>query len=170
MIGALAGYPLIKQCLNQGYEVIETISGREVEPADETLLWDKFQNVAGINSVDEGIELVRSSIPLFESLSPLQLREFLLDSEIHSPKEGEKLIEYNDYTNTFLQDGNEPFDLYAEPNDKTRNIFKKTIDSSVGEDTVPNLEGRLKFLSLYDFIKGNQFTNLGFNNKPNRFP
>ena len=74
--------------------------------------------------------------------------------------------DFNDYTNTFLQDGNEPFDLYAEPNDKTRNIFKKTIDSSVGEDTVPNLEARLKFLSLYDFIKGNQFTNLGFNNKP----
>lgn len=76
--------------------------------------------------------------------------------------------EYNfsDYTNTFLQDGEEPFDLYAEPNDKTRNIFNKTIDFSVGEDTVPNLEPRLKFLSVYDFIKGNQFTNLGFNNKP----
>ncbi len=76
--------------------------------------------------------------------------------------------EYNfsDYANTFLQDGEEPFDLYAEPNDKTRNIFNKTIDFSVGEDTVPNLEARLKFLSVYDFIKGNQFTNLGFDNKP----
>ena len=41
--------------------------------------------------------------------------------------------EYNfsDYTNTFLQDGEEPFDLYAEPNDKTRNIFNKTIDLSL---------------------------------------
>jgi len=77
-------------------------------------------------------------------------------------------IEYNfsDYTNTFLQNGEEPFDLYAESNDKTRNIFNKTIDFSVGEDTVPNLEPRLKFLSVYDFIKGNQFSNLGFNNKP----
>ena len=76
--------------------------------------------------------------------------------------------EYNfsDYTNTFLQDGEEPFDLYAEPDDKTRAIFNKTIDFSVREDIVPNLEPRLKFLSLYDFIKGNQFSNLGFNNKP----
>jgi|TARA_Y100000289_G_scaffold27674_1_gene27260 hypothetical protein len=76
--------------------------------------------------------------------------------------------EYNfsDYTNTFLQDGEEPFDLYAEPNDKTRNIFNKTILFTDGEDTVPNIEARLKFLSVYDFIKGNQFTNLGFNNKP----
>jgi hypothetical protein len=74
--------------------------------------------------------------------------------------------DFNDYTNTFLQDGSEPFDLYAEPNDKTRSIFNKTIDFSVRENTVPNLESRLKFLSVYDFIKGNQFTNLGFNNKP----
>ena len=74
--------------------------------------------------------------------------------------------DFSDYTNTFLQDGSEPFDLYGEANDKTRNIFKDTIDFSIGENTVPNLEARLKFLSLYDFIKGNQFTNLGFNNKP----
>lgn len=74
--------------------------------------------------------------------------------------------DFSDYTNTFLQDGSEPFDLYGEANDKTRNIFKDTIDFAIGEDAVPNLEGRLKFLSLYDFIKGNQSTNLGFNNKP----
>ena len=74
--------------------------------------------------------------------------------------------DFSDYTNTFLQDGGEPFDLYAEPNDKTRNIFNKTIDFSVGEDTVPNLEARLNFLSVYDFVKGNQATNLGFDNKP----
>ena len=74
--------------------------------------------------------------------------------------------DFSDYTNTFLQQGDEEFDLYAEPNDKTRNIFNKTIDFSVGEDTAPSLDARLRFLSVYDFIKGNQFTNLGFNNKP----
>ena len=74
--------------------------------------------------------------------------------------------DFSDYTNTFLQGGDEEFDLYAEPNDKTRNIFNKSIDFSIGEDTTPNLESRLKFLSVYDFIKGNQLTNLGFNNKP----
>ena len=74
--------------------------------------------------------------------------------------------DFSDYTNTFLQQGDEEFDLYAEPNDKTRNIFKHTIDFSILEDTAPSLEARLRFLSVYDFIKGNQFTNLGFNNKP----
>ena len=43
--------------------------------------------------------------------------------------------DFSDYTNTFLQQGDEEFDLYAEPNDKTRNIFKHTIDFSILEDT-----------------------------------
>ena len=33
VIGALAGYPLIKNCMNQGYEVIEHILGHPVTPA-----------------------------------------------------------------------------------------------------------------------------------------
>ena len=146
VIGALAGYPLIKQCLNQGYEVIETISGREVEPADEALLWDKFQNVAGINSVDEGIELVRSSIPLFESLSPLQLREFLLDSEIHSPKEGEKLIEYNDYTNTFFTVLQGKVNVKIKPSDPEPTLELGT-GKFVGEMSL--ISGRRRSTSVY---------------------
>ena len=35
IIGALGGYPLIKQAMNQGYEVVEYILGNAVEPADE---------------------------------------------------------------------------------------------------------------------------------------
>ena len=38
IIGALGGYPLIKQAMNQGYEVVEYIQGNKVEPADEDLL------------------------------------------------------------------------------------------------------------------------------------
>ena len=41
IIGALGGYPLIKQAMNQGYEVVEYIRGNPVEPADEPLLKDK---------------------------------------------------------------------------------------------------------------------------------
>ena len=46
-IGALAGYPLIKQCLNQGYEVIQTIAGSPVEPADEQLLQERLLGMPG---------------------------------------------------------------------------------------------------------------------------
>src|SRR3546814_5231061 len=36
VIGALAGYPLIKHCMNQGYDVVEFINGNSaLTPADE---------------------------------------------------------------------------------------------------------------------------------------
>jgi thioredoxin reductase len=38
IVGALAGNPLIKQAINQGYEVVERIMRRPVTPADEPLL------------------------------------------------------------------------------------------------------------------------------------
>ncbi len=44
IIGALGGYPLIKQAMNQGYEVVEFALGRDVAPADEPLLQKKFAN------------------------------------------------------------------------------------------------------------------------------
>ena len=102
IIGSLAGYPLIKQCVNQGYEVIEFICGREVEPADESLLWEKIKHIPNVKNVNEGIEIIRSKVPTFSSLTPLQLREFLLDSDIYKADLGQTLIEYNDYTNTFF--------------------------------------------------------------------
>ena len=102
IIGALAGYPLIKQCINQGYEVVEFICGREVEPADEGLLRAKFAGVQGLTKVNLAIVQIRSNIPLFAGLTPLQLREFLLDSDIRTPAQGEVVVQFNDYTNTFF--------------------------------------------------------------------
>ncbi|HEV7448435.1 MAG TPA: NAD(P)-binding domain-containing protein, partial [Steroidobacteraceae bacterium] len=37
VIGALAGYPLIKQAMNQGFEVVEHLLGRAVPPADHDI-------------------------------------------------------------------------------------------------------------------------------------
>jgi thioredoxin reductase/Fe-S-cluster-containing hydrogenase component 2/CRP-like cAMP-binding protein len=102
IIGALAGYPLIKQCINQGYEVVEFICGRDVEPADEGLLRAKFARVPGLAQVERAIAAIREGIPLFSGLTPLQLREFLLDSEIRTPAAGEIVVQHNDYTNTFF--------------------------------------------------------------------
>ena len=43
VIGALAGYPLIKHCMNQGYDVIEFLNGNDaLKPADEPILAAKF--------------------------------------------------------------------------------------------------------------------------------
>jgi thioredoxin reductase len=102
IVGALAGYPLIKQAMNQGYEVVEFILGRTVEPADESLLKAKFRNVAGISSVNALLARIQSRVPLLSRITPLQLREFLIDSDIRTPRPGEVVFKRNDYTNSFF--------------------------------------------------------------------
>jgi CRP-like cAMP-binding protein/thioredoxin reductase len=102
IVGALAGYPLIKQAMNQGYEVVEYILGNPVEPADEALLRRKFAGVPGIVSAGDGIALIKRNMPLFASLTTLQLREFMLDSAVGTPRGGEVLFQQNDYSNSFF--------------------------------------------------------------------
>ncbi len=102
IVGALGGYPLIKQAMNQGYEVIEYALGRNIEPADEPLLRAKFAQYRRARDVNEGLERIRKNVPLLSALTTLQLREFLLDSEIRTPALGETIFKKNDYTNSFF--------------------------------------------------------------------
>ena len=101
IVGALGGYPLIKQAMNQGYEVVEYILGKHVEPADEPLLRAKFERMPGFQSVANALERVQKSVPLLATITPLQLREFMIDSDIRTPKAGATLFKRNDYTNSF---------------------------------------------------------------------
>ncbi len=101
IIGALAGYPLIKQCMNQGYEVIEYIQGNPVAPADEDLLKEKFSAMPGFTSVDDTLTMIQQRVPLLAGITRLQLREFLLDSGIHHPEPGSVIFTRDDYTDSF---------------------------------------------------------------------
>jgi hypothetical protein len=101
IIGALAGYPLIKQCMNQGYEVVEYILGNPVAPADEPLIQAKLDAAQPGLVVSPFIATIREQVPVFAELSPLQIREFLLTSEVHLAAPGQKIFERNDYTNSF---------------------------------------------------------------------
>ncbi len=101
IVGALGGYPLIKQAMNQGYEVVEHILGRPVEPADEPLLREKFSRMAGFTSVDAALQRVQDNVRLLSHITPLQLREFMIDSDIRTPKPGETIFTRNDYTDSF---------------------------------------------------------------------
>lgn len=99
LLGALIGYPLIKQAINQGYEVIEHIRGAPVEPADQPLLEERFAAIPGGFVVN--YERIQSVLPLFRDLSAPQLREMVIDSTLHLKGAGDLVFEKDDYTDTF---------------------------------------------------------------------
>ncbi|MFT3967335.1 MAG: NAD(P)-binding domain-containing protein [Sphingobium sp.] len=97
VIGALAGYPLIKHCMNQGYDIVEFINGNtSLKPADEPILEARFKDLPGDRSVDDWLELLRANISILHELSPLQMREFMLDSTVRAYRKGETIFERAD--------------------------------------------------------------------------
>ena len=97
VIGALAGYPLIKHCMNQGYDAVEFINGnKELKPADEPILEKKFAVLPGTRTVTEWLAFFRRRVTVLNELSMLQMREFMLDSEPRAYRAGEIVFERND--------------------------------------------------------------------------
>ena len=102
VIGALGGYPLIKQAMNQGYEVAEFIAGNDILPADHGILEQKFARLPFATDVDATLALIRERIPLFADINGLVLRELVLSSELLTPRSGDVIFQKNDYTNSFI--------------------------------------------------------------------
>ena len=100
VVGALAGYPLIKHCMNQGYEVVEHVLGNAVEPADTPLLREKFAGLDG--TVEEILARIQATVPVFRSITSVQLRDFLVDSTVHRFEAGAVVYERNDFSETFF--------------------------------------------------------------------
>ncbi|WP_395390975.1 cyclic nucleotide-binding domain-containing protein [Novosphingobium sp. BL-8A] len=97
VIGALAGYPLIKHCMNQGYDVVEFLNGNTaLKPADEPILAEKFAplpgSVNGDRGVDEWLTLFGERIEIFREISALQLREIMLDSAVRAVPKGQPVF------------------------------------------------------------------------------
>ena len=69
VIGALAGYPLIKHCMNQGYDVIEFLNGNsDLKPADEPILKEKFGTLPGNHSVEHWLEVFGNNVSVLKGL------------------------------------------------------------------------------------------------------
>ncbi|MEQ8859723.1 MAG: cyclic nucleotide-binding domain-containing protein [Pseudomonadales bacterium] len=82
VVGSLAGYPLIKQIMNQGYDVIEFIHGNDIEPADNPLLAHQFHALPYSRSVDDTVEMFQRRIPMFSELNALAFRELVIESNV----------------------------------------------------------------------------------------
>lgn len=122
IVGALSGYPLIKQALNQGYEVTEYIrSERDLQPADEPFLQRKFTAMGDV-SVDNVLFFLRNKVELFKELNPLGLRELVLESEIITPEHGDMVFDRDKYTDSFNAILSGSVDVQPDPKDLTQAV------------------------------------------------
>ena len=129
IIGSLAGYPLIKQAMNQGYDVVEYIRGNAIKPADSSLLEGQFKLLPYVRDVDSVLTMFQQRIPMFSRMNALAFRELIIESDVifsasaemygdlkqqqgatksstgkmtKLVKQGEPLFSHGDYTNTFF--------------------------------------------------------------------
>jgi Fe-S-cluster-containing hydrogenase component 2/thioredoxin reductase len=82
IVGSLAGYPLIKQAMNQGYDVAEFAYGRELKPADYPLLECQLRGLPFKQDADAVLSRFKERIPMFGELNALAFRELIIESEI----------------------------------------------------------------------------------------
>ena len=90
VIGSLAGFPLIKQAMNQGYDVVEFIHGKPTKPVEHALLGYQFSGLPfsaglpGEPETDQTVALLMSRVPMFRQLNKLAFREVVIESQIYA--------------------------------------------------------------------------------------
>ena len=135
VIGALAGYPLIKHCMNQGHDAIEFIAGnKDLKPADEPLLEAKFKGLPQRRTVNEWLEYLKDNVSILNGMTTLQLREFMLDSEMKAYKRGDTVFEKNDPGSSLFAIADGSVHVRIDPTDPSKvvPIGKGSIFGEVG--------------------------------------
>lgn len=159
VVGALGGYPLIKQAMNQGYEVVEYILGNKIQPADHPLLEARFRNLPYQLDVDRTLKLFQQRIPMFSEMNALLFRELIIDSNVLGVgmpfpfgntegkmlKEGDPIFRKGDYTTGFytVVDG----DVIMELPDADNKRFSIKAGQFFGEMSL--LSGRRRSANAY---------------------
>jgi len=138
LIGAAAGSDLIKLGMNQGWEVIEHLMGREVEPADEAVLKERLPFWEG--TVRERIATIRKRVPLLAAANEMQLRETFLATRVREYRDGEIIIRQNDYTNDFLIIATGRVELWRRPEQSAQEV-------KIAELTAGNFFGEMSLIS-----------------------
>jgi Fe-S-cluster-containing dehydrogenase component/thioredoxin reductase len=98
LAGALAGRPLIKHAMNQGFEVIQHMLGKPVSCAEMPLLRERLANIE--TPIEEIVDRIRT-VPIFSSLSRMQVEELLVHSRVHVLEPDDVVYEAGDFSNTF---------------------------------------------------------------------
>lgn len=98
VIGALAGCPLIKEAMNQGYEVIEHIDGRPIDPADQELVESVLKSLPGFQAVRESLNDLKERAIILKDVTDLVLREFVRESKIRFVPQGTLMFSPGDYS------------------------------------------------------------------------
>lgn len=138
LIGAASGRDLIKLGMNQGYEVVEHLMGRKVEPADEAILRDRLPFWEG--TVKERIQQIRDRAPLLAAADEQQLRDTFLSARVKEYKNGEVIIRQNDYTSDFLIVGSGRVELFRRQEQSNQDISVATV-------TAGNFFGEMSLIS-----------------------
>lgn len=98
LIGAAAGYNLIKQGMNQGYDVVEYMLGHHIKAVDEPILRDKLKDLPG--TTQECFSHILSTIPMLTGVSKQALSELILESTVHRVQPGTVLFKEHDFTDS----------------------------------------------------------------------
>jgi len=138
LIGAASGRDLIKLGMNQGFEVVEHLMGREVEPADEAVLKERLPFWQG--TVRERIAQIRARVPLLAAADEQQLRDTFLAARVREYANGELIIRQNDYTNDFLIIASGRVELWKRPEQQSNEM-------KVAELTAGNFFGEMSLIS-----------------------
>jgi Fe-S-cluster-containing hydrogenase component 2/CRP-like cAMP-binding protein/thioredoxin reductase len=135
VIGALAGYPLIKHCMNQGYDAIEFINGNtDLDPADQPLLEAKFAGAPVQRTVNDWLQFLHDNVAILNGMTTLQLREFMLDSDMRFYRKGDVIFEKNDPGSSLFAIADGSVHVRIDPNDPSKviPIEKGSIFGEVG--------------------------------------
>ncbi len=100
LIGSAGGADLIKLAVNEAFEVVEHLAGRDVEPADEALLRERLHFWKG--TVSERLAEIRSCAPVLAAAEEALVRGMFLTASVREYADGETIFRQNDFGDEFM--------------------------------------------------------------------
>jgi len=147
IVGALGGYPLIKQAMNQGHEVIDTINGLPVTRMDEPILRNRLNGWRAEQSISEILDHIIEHVGLLSSLTKLQARELLMESQIRVLSPGDVIFQKLDYSNTIFNILQGSVEIHVVDKNNNKQVIHSGQGNFFGEMGL--ISGRRRTASIY---------------------